>query len=166
MSNYNAIQSNPPFPQLLNFMQVSGSSPSLNQFGRILDYVGVPSWFAGTDIQANPAYASAPQSTPGSHTFFPPYNSISTYREPGRINLNTIYTPDVFNGLMNGATSPTFDQFKQSRRGYPRRTTTSLTSIPRVSSPPNSPAVPFLRWRFTGAAIGRMPRRAGWAAIT
>ena len=36
------------------------------------------------------------------HAFRPPFNCISAYREPGRINLNTIYTQDVFNGLMYG----------------------------------------------------------------
>ena len=50
-----------------------------------------------------------------SHTFFPPYNNISTYREPGRINLNTIYSPDVFNGLLNGSPSPSWSQFVTSR---------------------------------------------------
>jgi hypothetical protein len=110
-----------PFPQLLNFLQ---AGTAMNQFGRILDYVGVPSWFEGTEIQVNPTAASAPISAPGSHTFFPPYNRISTYREPGRINLNTIYSQDVFNALMNGVSSPKwFDisqpsDFVRNRRGY------------------------------------------------
>jgi hypothetical protein len=105
-----------PFPQLLNFLQ-AGNANGMNQFGRILDYVGVPSWFEGTEIQANPNLISPNgiPSSPGSHTFFPPYNSISTYREPGRINLNTIYSQDVFNGLMNGNTTPTWANFVSSR---------------------------------------------------
>jgi hypothetical protein len=105
-----------PFPQLLNFLQ-SGNGNGMNQFGRILDYVGVPSWFEGTEIQANPNLISPNgiPSFPGTHTFFPPYNNISTYREPGRINLNTIYSPDVFNGLMNGNQSPNWTQFVTSR---------------------------------------------------
>ncbi len=108
-----------PFPQLLNFLQ-SGNTNGMNQFGRIMDYVGVPSWYAGTEIQANPntISPSGVPASPGTHVFFPPYNKISTYREPGRINLNTIYSPDVFNGLLNGNTSPTWAQFVQNRRGY------------------------------------------------
>jgi hypothetical protein len=101
-----------PFPELLNFIQ-AGNGNGMNQFGRVLDYVAVPSWFAGTELQVNPTYAAA--AAPGSHTFFPPYNSISTYREPGRINLNTVYTQDVFNGLMNGAAPPTLSQLSTSR---------------------------------------------------
>jgi len=132
-SNYNLSQSNPPFPELLNFMQMSNTSvtPNLNQFSRILDYVGVPSLFEGTEIQADPNLISPPDVNgngipqfPGSHTFFPPYNNISTYREPGRINLNTIYSQDVYNGLMNGVALPKwFDltqpfDFVRNRRGY------------------------------------------------
>jgi hypothetical protein len=113
--NYTPVDvSKAPFPQLLNFLQAGTTTSGMNQFGRILDYVGVPSWYAGTEIQNDP-------STPGvagTHTFFPPYNRISMYREPGRINLNTIYNPDVFNGLMNGITTPAWSQFVQNRRGY------------------------------------------------
>ena len=111
-----------PFPQLLNFLQ-SGTGNGMNQFGRILDYVGVPSWYAGTEIQADPGILSPNgiPTSPGTHTFFPPYNRISTYREPGRINLNTIYSEEVFNGLMNGVNNgstkkPSWTQFIQSRR--------------------------------------------------
>ncbi len=124
-NNYTPVDiTQAPFPQLLNFLQ-AGNGNGMNQFGRILDYVGVPSWFAGTEIQANPTAASAPLSAPGSHTFFPPYNSISTYREPGRINLNTIYSSDVYNGLMNNPNpSPSWydptqpSDFVRNRRGY------------------------------------------------
>ncbi len=63
---------------------------------RLLDFVDVPSRFAGTEIQANPTAASL-----GTHSFHPPQNGISRYREPGRINLNTIFSPEVFLGLMN-----------------------------------------------------------------
>jgi hypothetical protein len=112
-SDYQAAdKDHAPFPELLNFMQ-AGTSNGMNQFARVLDYVAVPSWFAGTELQVNPTYAAA--AAPGSHTFFPPYNNISTYREPGRINLNTVYTQDVFSGLMNGAASPTLSQLSTSR---------------------------------------------------
>ena len=106
-----------PFPQLLNFQQ-SGNANGMNQFARILECVGVPSQFMGTDIQINPTAASAPISALGSHNFFPPFNRISTYREPGRINLNTIYSRDVFNGLMNGNNTPSWQDFIANRRGY------------------------------------------------
>ncbi len=160
-NNYNLAQSNPPFPQLLNFWQISNSpiSPNLNQFGRILDYVGVPSWYAGTEIQADPVTASAPISAPGTHTFFPPYNRIPTYREPGRINLNTIYSPDVFSGLMYGVTSPTwFDLTQPSICQEPSRIWNILDILEMNPNSPSQFVNPFrsgggVYWNpFTGAS--------------
>ena len=48
---------------------------------RILEFVGVPSRFAGTEIQIDPATAAA---VTGTHLFHPPFNRIPTYREPGK----------------------------------------------------------------------------------
>ena len=116
------------FPQMLNFFQ---SQPSGVTFApnvqRLLEYVGVPSRYVGTEVQISPSYAIK---NPGSyvtppvlvHAFHPPFNRISTYREPGRINLNTISSPEVFYGLMNYfpgmATSTFWNKFVNSRRGY------------------------------------------------
>jgi hypothetical protein len=119
-----------PFTHLPNFFY-SAITPPLGQstqFHRLLEYVRVPSPFVGTEIQANPALAAAA----GTHIFHPPFNRISAYREPGRINLNTIYSPEVFLGLMNYypnmtettsaaalATDTTnWANFVRSRRGY------------------------------------------------
>jgi hypothetical protein len=84
-----------PYPHLMNFFQSTPSMPAgaSPQFHRILEYVGVPSPFVGTETWLNPSYTADP--------FQPPFNRISAYREPGRINLNTIYSPAVFQGLMN-----------------------------------------------------------------
>jgi hypothetical protein len=117
------------FPHLLNFFQSdkpgsTGTSNSM-QLHRLLDYVHVPSRFVGATLQGN-------QTTMvnGDHWFKPPFNHIPTYREPGRINLNTIYYPEVFYGMINeipGTTSwrtfgerdaaEMWDRFVQSRRG-------------------------------------------------
>ena len=55
----------------------------------------MPSPFVGTETWTNPSF-------PAASPYLPPFNRISAYREPGRINLNTIYSPQVFNGLMSG----------------------------------------------------------------
>ncbi len=103
-----------PYPHLLNFFQSDKTTlPGTSaQFQRILDYLDVPSPFVGAELQANPTEADST-----GHTFRPPFNRISTYREPGRINLNTIYSQQVFNGLMNGYTTPTWQEFVGSRQG-------------------------------------------------
>jgi hypothetical protein len=113
--------SNCAFPQLPNFLQQSGGTTM--PLYPLLDYVGVPSWYAGTEIQANPTSANnnkAPVAlVPGDyHWFGTPYNRISNYREPGRVNLNTIFYQDVFAGLMNSVPNPGPDDFVRSRRGY------------------------------------------------
>jgi hypothetical protein len=103
------------YPHLLNFFQsavgtATGNSP---QFHRVLGYLGVPSPFVGADTWANPTAAG----TSTGHAYHPPFDRISNYREPGKINLNTIYSQDVFNGLMAGGSSTTWTDFVTSRRG-------------------------------------------------
>jgi hypothetical protein len=114
------------FPFLANYYHsvMDGGAARAAQLHRVLEFVRVPSPFVGTEIQLNPATAIA-----GTHGFYPPFHRISTYREPGRINLNTIFSPDVWAGLMNDLDSnfapalfgraDFFNQrFLVSRRGY------------------------------------------------
>ncbi len=109
---------NAAFPQLPDFFfsQAPGGGDG-SQLHRLLEYVTVPSLFAGTETQANPTAAQL-----GSHLFYPPFNSISDYREPGRINLNTIYNQKVFEGLMKAFpgmdSSTVWQNLVRSRRGY------------------------------------------------
>ena len=87
-----------PYPHLLNFFWSERSGhANAPQLYRLFEYVNVPSRFVGTSVQADPAKAAAATG----HLFYPPFNRISTYREPGRINLNTIYSQEVWQGLMN-----------------------------------------------------------------
>ncbi len=111
------------FPHLLNFFDSSsaiGGNGQSPQFHRILAYVGVPSPYAHMTIQARADLAAG---SPGAHWFHPPYNGIPTYREPGRINLNTISSPEVFMGLLNYhpmaliSQKELWDRFVMSRRG-------------------------------------------------
>ena len=88
------------------------------------------------------------------HNFHPPFNRISKYREPGKINLNTIYSSDVLDGLMNyfpGMTgSAGFSKkFAQSRQGYNQPTFTDQFSI--TSTCPTRFANPFRS--FAGASM-------------
>jgi hypothetical protein len=98
----------------------SGAIGSTSQLHRLLGYLGVSSPFTCADTQANPTLAGASGSSlAGQHAFHPPFNRISNYREPGRINLNTIYAPEVFNALMNGFPGANWQSFWQSRQGSP-----------------------------------------------
>lgn len=91
-----------PFPHLLNFCQ-TGKTPtpsgthSAPLLYRLMDYVHVPSPFVGTEVQVPAAQAAASTG----HFFRPPFNRIPLFREPGRMNVNTITSPSVAEGLVN-----------------------------------------------------------------
>ena len=137
----------PPFPHLMNFF-ASGSGSTPEELHRILEYLGVPSPFVGTDVWANPTSALN-----GTHSFHPPFNRISNYREPGRINLNTIYDQSVFNALMAGGGTASlatqWSAFLQSRRSGGTGTG-GILDMPDVSSPTEF-AHPFRS--FAGASM-------------
>ncbi|HEX3659064.1 MAG TPA: hypothetical protein VHV55_24970 [Pirellulales bacterium] len=120
-----------------NFGNGNNSAPGLpavqpsSNFHRIFEYVHVPSRFSGTEELLDPAifYASsvtAHSANPNSAMshFLAPFNRVSRYREPGKVNLNTIsdtwlkgnvpstvaampapywfaHQPDIFQGMMN-----------------------------------------------------------------
>jgi len=92
-----------PFMHLANFFESAGVGET-PQFHRILEFLRVPSRFVGTDVELSPV---AMQNGTNTHIFHPPFNRVSTYREPGRINLNTLFSPRVWQGLMNGFPDPT-----------------------------------------------------------
>jgi hypothetical protein len=98
------------FNHLLGFHHDSVSatpsgSPSLH---RVLDYVEVPSRFAGTAMNPVPAWPQPPQSI-----------NLNTFRYPGKINLNTTSDIRVFNGLLGsyGTDPQLVTDFENSRRG-------------------------------------------------
>ncbi|MEN6406974.1 MAG: hypothetical protein ABFC77_10945, partial [Thermoguttaceae bacterium] len=107
-----------PYPHLMNFFQSTASTTTgatgRPQFHRLLEYLGVPSPFAGCDKSLQPNSVDGVSG----HLFHTPFNHISTYREPGRINLNTIYNEDVYKGLLNGCSGPSWNDFQLSRQGY------------------------------------------------
>lgn len=90
------------FTHLLNFAfstTFGGTGSSTDPpagLARLFDFVQVPSRFVGTSVQANPT------SMTGSPTYFqPPFQHIPLYREPGRVNLNTIFDPQVWEAFLN-----------------------------------------------------------------
>ena len=107
---------------------------------RLLEYVHTPSLFTGTQMWANPASFSSnamPAKNDPTYVNDPrfghqaPFNSISEFREPGRINLNTLTSKETWEGIFHGAATrngirdrnahlgPDFDdEFAKWRRGY------------------------------------------------
>ena len=109
------------FGHLLNFFhqdltRVDGNASTSPEFFRIFEFLEVPSRYAGTTIELMPV-------APGAGTGFAlnPFNTFSRYREPGKININTIQSQAVYEGLMGnyatalGANGLTWPQFLQTR---------------------------------------------------
>jgi len=118
-----------PYPHLMNFFDSSrsqlgtggatggGTGDKSPELHRIFEYLRAPSPFVGTTLHTNP------ESFRGlAHPFNPPFNRIPTYREPGRINLNTVFDHRVMQGLLNFRpelnNEAFWSEFVRSRRGY------------------------------------------------
>jgi hypothetical protein len=140
-----------PFPHLMNLFLsgVTGSAtnPPNEELHRLFDYLTVPSPFVGTETWANPALAAGS----AGHAYHPPFNRISSYREPGRINLNTIYgelnaMPPTWRGVMEGSpgmnSAPSWQKFVASRRGS-STISEKILDAPVNASVPTEFAHPF-----------------------
>ncbi|MGB6041945.1 MAG: hypothetical protein WBF93_02200, partial [Pirellulales bacterium] len=99
-----------PFRHLLNFFQssITYTKPLAGtldpgtvgaHLGRLFDYVDVPSPYSDSRMIFNPSTFAAPANDVG--VFRPPFNVLSRFREPGRININTIFNPRVWAAVLD-----------------------------------------------------------------
>ncbi len=113
------------YSHLLNFFETSDSAPpaaNAGNFYRLFDLTRVPSRFVDTDLYLNPNIFAG-NVTPAAQFLHPPFNRISHYRDPGKINLNTIFDERIWYGLLAGHTGPSWQwqEFVTTRRGYGSR---------------------------------------------
>jgi hypothetical protein len=112
-----------PFGQLPNvFHDVddpTGTAPTDRSphLYRLLEYLRVPSRFVGTETVGNPA-AFVNRGDAHTQLVRPPFNMLSNYREPGRVNLNTMTNQPVWDAVQNGHSSAAWSDVQGSRRGY------------------------------------------------
>ncbi len=137
-----------PFGHLLNFFRTpTSTTPNAPSLAPILDYLQVPSPFVGTETVLNPQKfagnwwgsgkmpgeapsGNEPTGTAGLH---PPFDIVSNYRDPGRVNINTIPATtsaggmDVWNAVLGGDSTdatygtqygPQVSNLIASRAGY------------------------------------------------
>jgi hypothetical protein len=145
------------YPHLADFFQSEGvgQTGTAMEMHRLLEFVGTPSRFACAQTQINPQYA-----TTGSHSFHPPFNRVSNYRDPGKINLNTIPSIEVLQGLLNyypgmgdSASFATFWQkFLDTRHGGASASGTSDAALPNNTSPTR-----FMNPFRSSASAGMLP---------
>jgi hypothetical protein len=121
-SGGNAYQGAVQFGHLLNFFVGTegrgGSTVNAPDLHRLFEFTGVPSRFVGTETWLNP---SAFNSGYGTDFLHPPFNRISRFRDPGKININTVFDDRIWRAIQgkNGASlGATFNEWIDSRRGY------------------------------------------------
>lgn len=109
------------FPHLLNFFSSDKENGSGLNANLLFDYVTVPTPFAS----AYEHVSAEKLTTDSGHKYNAPNHLIPLYREPGKINVNTIFNKNVFECLVGGfpyAKNTTADEywsrFVTSRRGY------------------------------------------------
>lgn len=143
-----------PFAHLMNMFESGNGAQSMN-LSRLLDYVEVPSNFVGTERWYTPSNMSNIAPSPGNpapvfvppYLYRPPFNKLSRFRDPGRININTIFEPSIWNSIVgydastgvNGVQTPTLVSILQSRQGYGGGTYAS-TQYPTMFANPFRPA--------------------------
>jgi hypothetical protein len=120
---YDATSGTRQYGHLLNFFATSYDGGSGSWTGgpnlyRLFDYTHVPSRFMGTETWLDPnTFASGN----GTALLHPPFDRVFSFREPGKVNINTIFEArvwDAVRGSNNSLANFTFTSLVDSRRGY------------------------------------------------
>lgn len=120
-----------PCQHLFNFMLSSdGLGTKAPYFYRILEYLQVPSPFVGTETYFRPASVGGALTSSTGLTeqelfsqFDAPFSKFSNFRDPGRVNINTIPSlaagggSPVWDAILNYGPGPRWEQIVASRRG-------------------------------------------------
>lgn len=169
--NANPDLAQAPYGHLLNFFSsrttaLPGTGSS--NFHRVFDFIEVPSRYANTRTWYDPADFQI-FGGDGTHAawFRPPYNYLSRFRDPGRVNFNTM-NRTTWEGIsknfpftdpaMDGGAA--FNFIAASRQGYGTAPTlTPDNNIPtRIAQPFRSSSAadlnPIASLRSVGAAAG------------
>lgn len=99
----NALSPNAPYGHLLNFFWTA-SDPTQNnamEAARIFDFVETRTPYIDTEKYYSPDQFLSP--TPAPAGYRPPFNYLSRFREPGRMNINTIFDDNVWNAAVRGS---------------------------------------------------------------
>jgi hypothetical protein len=145
-----------PFGHLLNFFNTTtkagvGTTTQGANYYRLLDFVEVPSRFAGTEKWFNPDTNEFRTANPAAGDvvrYRPPFNWLSRFSDPGRVNLNTIWDPRVWLGVSEGFPLMATATFWNSA-GAPKNSIQETLQVGAGTSPSEYPN-PF---RAAGSAM-------------
>jgi len=169
---YDAASSNvadyrAPFGHLLNFFHTrkTGAAP---HYYRLLDYAAVPSRYVGAHRWHNPA---APQPNPPLAGLEPPYNRVSLFRDPGKVNINTIFQQSVFESVMrldSTTAAALWSQVQESRQGFsgnPLNASWPTQFVQPFRAATAADLAPLPAMETTGAEAGFMRSRPGGSKL-
>jgi hypothetical protein len=113
------------FSHLLNFFRSSTGNPPGGDFYRLFEFVHVPSPFVGTETLLDPVAFQTPASGASAAPvgLRAPFNWVSNYRDPGKVNLNTVNSEAVWRAVKgvpanaNAELGLPFADFVATRRG-------------------------------------------------
>ena len=157
---YNAtsgVQMRQPFAHLMNMFQSTTVDTASMNLCRLLDCVEVPSNFVGAErwypnlgtIDPPPGSPNPSLSAPP-YLYRPPFNKLSRFRDPGKININTIFDPAIWSAIVGydatnanafpGLRITTANDIFMSRQGYPAAVGMQDSAYPSLVSNPFRPA--------------------------
>ena len=97
------------------FLPQGNPTLTANRFARLFDYIETPSLYLG-----NETFITTPGATTGGTypiNFFPPFHNIPEFRQPGKVNLNTISDTAVWTAINKGFSGLSYDGGAVSLRG-------------------------------------------------
>ncbi|MEX0936933.1 MAG: hypothetical protein WDZ59_03660 [Pirellulales bacterium] len=159
------------FPHLANFLNStelanSGSPQVALNLYRLLDLTHVPSRFVGTTHMIDPVTAAGLDPMVYGFQFLqPPHNHVSNFRDPGRVNLNTMtQDPRLWRALMGlsplqpsaRGLLPDWGDVVLSRRGYEGPIPTPAVTVIDPGAPDRLPAPTFFANPFRSPGAGDM----------
>ncbi len=135
------------YGHVINFFGKSQGAGGAPEYFRLLDHLYVPSRFIGTETWLNPQrFNLAPtfnmgNPVPGTEGYNVPFNYVSNFRDPGKVNLNTIYHQDVFLSLFTSRNNtvfshPSWNEFTRSRKGVNTPPTRLAAALPTLFGNP------------------------------
>ena len=86
------------------FFDLETSDPKIG----LLEFLRVPGRYADTDTWIDPAVADTLSQRSGTPMYLPPHNYMSEFREPGKINANTIANDLVWDAINSGNPSASY----------------------------------------------------------
>ena len=115
-----------------------------NRMVNVFDYIDVPSQYLGSETYLAVTGGNSVNGS-GAFGFEAPNHGVPNFRVPGKVNINTIYDPDVWNAVRGGLSNMSHDTVITMRSDLngPQMTTIDINGTPTSISIPSDVPRPF-----------------------